>query len=103
MKKIIDVLKSANTGAVLFDERNNTVRLWTLSQSFLDGRKLRALRRFFPSLEINGEIIRLGGYNSLAEGNRSLAEAKVYSRSREVNNLYHFDTDESVRTIKHLS
>ena len=100
MEKIINVLRREGPFGILADERNNIIRLWTLSFPFTDGRKLRALRRFFPNLEVNGEIIRLGGYSSLAEAQRDVAEAKMRSCSKNVNSLYRFDTSESILTIK---
>jgi len=101
--KIIDALLSAKVRAVLFDQRSGVVRLWTLSQVFQDGRKLKALRRWFPYLEVRGRIIRLGGYNNLSEGTHDLANAKVYSNSNSVQSLYKFDTIESLASIKHFS
>ena len=102
MEKIKDVLENAPLGATMFDEHNDEVRLWTLSHPFKDGRKLRALKKFFPYLDVRGRIIKLGGYNTLVDGMHDLAMAKVYSCSNSVQTLYKFDTPESLASIKHM-
>ena len=53
--KIKEALCQGGKGAVLADEANGVVRLWTSSKPFLDGRVLRALRRSFPAAEICGD------------------------------------------------
>jgi hypothetical protein len=101
--KIRDALKLGGEGAVLADENSGIVRLWTLTEPFHDGRVMRALRRFFPYLEVRGEIIRLGGFNTLVEAQRCLAEAKVDTSSLAVRKLFRFDLPESLATIKHYA
>ncbi len=103
MERIIDVLQAQKTFAVLADERNKIVRLWTLSHPFKDGRKERALKRFFPDLEVRGEIIRLGGYQSLVSAHADIADAKTTSHSKAVQNLFRYDTPESLATLTQLS
>ncbi len=101
--KILDALRQSGEGAVLADENSGIVRLWTLAEPFRDGRMMRALRRFFPHLEIRGEILRLGGFQSLAEAHHWLAEAKTTSCSATVQGLFRFDVPESLATIKHYA
>ena len=101
--KIVDALRQGGEGAVLADENSGVVRLWTLSVPFHDGRRMRALRRFFPHLEVCREIIWLGGFHSLAEAHHWLAEAKMTSCSAAVKRLFRFDVSESLATIKHYA
>lgn len=101
--KILDALKLGGEGAVLADENSGIVRLWTLRGPFHDGRTMRALRRFFPHLDVMGEIIRLGGFRSLAEAHHVIAEAKMTSWSPAVQRLFRFDMPESLATIKHYA
>lgn len=99
--KIIDALKKGDAGAVLMDENSGVVRLWILSTDNLkDGRTLKALKRFFPHLEIKEELIRLGGYCSVSEAHRALVVAKMTSHSPDVQGLYRFDVPESLATLK---
>ena len=101
--KILEALEGVNAGGVLADEYKGLVRLWTLSSPFLDGRKMRTLRRFFPSAEVLGRILRLGGFRSLAEAHAAIAEAKMTSSSLAVQRLFRYDIPESLTTIKHYS
>ncbi len=101
--KIVDVLKREEEGAILADENGGIVRLWVLTGPFRDGRVLRALKRFFPDAEIWGELLRLGGFRSLLEAQKTVAEAKMTSRSIAVQGLFRYDVPESLATIKHLS
>jgi len=101
--KIIDALRQGGEGAVLADENSGIVRLWTLAEPFRDGRTMRTLRRFFPHLEVRGEIIRLGGFRSLEEAHHVIAEAKIDSLSSAVKCLFRFDLPESSATIKHYA
>ena len=105
--KIIDALNQAPQEdglPVLADEGHGIVRLWTLVGPFSDGRTMRALRRFFPAAEIkNRELLRLGGFRSLAEAQSTVAEAKMTSSSPAVQSLVRYDVPESLATIKHFS
>lgn len=101
--KIYKVLLKGGEGAVLADENSGIVRLWALAEPFRDGRVMRALRRFFPHLEVRGEILRLGGFHSLAEAHHWLAEAKMTSCSATIKKLFRFDVPESLATIKHFA
>jgi hypothetical protein len=99
--KIIEALEKDAAGAVLMDENSGVVRLWTLfAEKFRDGRTSKALKRFFPALEIRGNLVRLGGYYSVSEAHRALAEAKMTSYSPYIQGLYRFDTPESLATLK---
>lgn len=101
--KISEALSKGGEGAILADENNGIVRLWTLTSLFRDGRAMRALKRFFPHLEVRGEIIRLGGFNTLVEAQYVVAEAKINTFSFAVRRLFRFDVPESLKTIKHYS
>jgi hypothetical protein len=102
--KIMEALRQGGKGAVLADETNGVVRLWTLARPFRDGRALRALRRFFPTAEIRGDdLIRLGGFSSLADAHRFLAEAKTTSSSSAIRGLFRYDVPESLATLKQIS
>jgi len=101
--KIVTALRQGGEGAVLADENHGVVRLWTLSFPFRDGRIMRAIRRFFPYLEVQGEILRLGGFHSLAEAHGVIAEAKMTSSSQAVQGLFRHDVPESLATIKHYA
>ena len=103
---IVAALRTAPEGAVLADEGHGTgiVRLWTLVAPFRDGRTMRVLRRFFPDAEAYGKnLLRLGGFRTLAEAHRVIAEAKMTSLSPAVQGLVRWDTPESLPTLKHLA
>ena len=100
---IVNILEEKGLFGVLADQHGSVVRLWTLSSPFKDGRTLKALKKFFPCLEVTGKMIRLGGYNTLVEAQHDLALAKVYSFSKGVQNLFRFDTEESLATLKNIS
>lgn len=101
--KIVDALQTAPEGAVLADEADGVVRLWTLSRSFGHGSTRRALARWFPSLEVRGGIIRLGGFATLAEAHGVLADAKMGTTSKVVQGLFRYDVPESLATIRHIA
>jgi len=101
--KILEALRQGGEGAILADEFSGVVRLWTLSEPFQDGRIMRALRRFFPHLEVRGGILRLGGFHTLVEAQHCVAEAKMASYSVTVQHLFRYDVPESLATIKHYS
>ncbi len=102
--KIVEALRQGGKGAVLADETNGVVRLWTSARPFRDGRALRALRKSFPAAEICGDnLLRLGGFRSLAEAHQALAEAKMNSSSPAIRGLFRYDMPESLATLKHLA
>ncbi len=101
--KIIEALRQGGEGAVLADEHAGVVRLWTLAESFRDGRIMRALRRFFPHVESKGEFLRLGGFRSVVEAQHWVAEAKMTSWSPAVRHLFRYDVPESLATLKHYA
>ena len=101
--KIIAALEQGGEGAVLADENNGVVRLWTLAWPFRNGATMRALKRFFPYLEVRGEIIRLGGWATVMEAHHPLAEAKMRSSSPAVQGLFRYDVPESLATLTHYT
>jgi hypothetical protein len=101
--KVLDALMVGGELSVLADEHNGEVRLWTLTSGFCDKRAFNSLKRFFPNLNVEGRIIKLGGYKSLVEAQHKLANAKVYSHSKNVQSLFRHDFPESAATLKHYS
>lgn len=100
---IIGILRAAEPGSVLADEAIGVVRLWTLAGPFRDGRTMRVLRKYFPSLQVRGEMIRLGGWRSLVEAHHPLAEAKMTSSSPMIQRLVRCDVPESLTTLRHIA
>lgn len=95
--KIVDALLEKEMGAVLADENNGVVRLWTLHLPFWDGRTLHALRHYFSNLEVRGGIIRLGGFRSWEEAKKALESTRVVSRSLSIRKLYCMNLLSSVK------
>lgn len=99
---IINALLRVGLGAVLADENNGVVRFWTLYEPFWDGRRLYALRRYFPNLEVRGPFLRLGGFRSLTGANQDLDKARAITTSLAIKKLFRFDLPETIATIKHI-